>query len=467
MRTIKLLRKQHLLTALMLLSGVYLQAQVAIGADSIPQPFSALEIISNGTGGMRLPQMSTSERNALKVSFPPSATDPNKSMGLMIFNTDTKCVDTWNGSVWISNCEPISLPSKPVDPLLLTGPTIQTRGWATVDYSTGNPANFGPIRISIPAGYSVQWYDSVYNHIPELDGVTEWSSDVLYPNLLPGTYTFYARTVKDGVESLAVAATFVVCGAQVGATTWQKWMCHDLGALQEADPFVPSGDLIGHKYRSKIPDPIMTREQHMTDPDPQPNWLTHNQSWYGDVVDGNDPCYRLGGKWFMPDTIQVMDLNRYDNPHYPYQPSTGNDRVPLFRVTTPVINNTGGNVLLFRPNLPLHTNEVRETLLGFSAKNNRQADIHLMLRNKGERTVPIAINMNGTQSGTWFGILEDYPFEDFGNTTRVSGVIPPEIVWEIPQDYFPHPTTPYTTPWRNANVGLGLSVRCMRIIETP
>ena len=103
MKTIKLLKKQYLLVALMLLSGVYLQAQVTTGEDVIPQSFSALEIVSNGEKGLRLPQMSTDDRDNLVLTFGAEAT--NKAKGLMIFNTDTKCVDTWNGNDWISLCD--------------------------------------------------------------------------------------------------------------------------------------------------------------------------------------------------------------------------------------------------------------------------------------------------------------------------------------------------------------------------
>ena len=89
MRTIKLLKKQYLLAALLLLSGVCLQAQVTIGADSIPQSFSVLEIISNGKG-MRLPQMDSIQRNDLRSTSGFIAEEQGKARGLMIFNTDTK-----------------------------------------------------------------------------------------------------------------------------------------------------------------------------------------------------------------------------------------------------------------------------------------------------------------------------------------------------------------------------------------
>lgn len=79
-----------------------LLAQVTIGADVLPQPYSMLEIISNDKGGLRLPQLSSENRDALTTaSF---KADP-KAQGLAIFNTTTKCFEYWNGSRWVSLCK--------------------------------------------------------------------------------------------------------------------------------------------------------------------------------------------------------------------------------------------------------------------------------------------------------------------------------------------------------------------------
>jgi len=91
---------------LLLTSGALLNlnAQVVIstdGAEKNPQPFSLLELES-GNKGMRLPQLMTTQRDAM-------ADDDFKaselSWGLQIFNMDTKCVETWNGEKWISLCK--------------------------------------------------------------------------------------------------------------------------------------------------------------------------------------------------------------------------------------------------------------------------------------------------------------------------------------------------------------------------
>ncbi|MDR1372815.1 MAG: hypothetical protein LBJ17_06835 [Dysgonamonadaceae bacterium] len=76
-------------------------AQVTIGSLDKAQDFSILELISN-SGGLRLPQLTTVQREDL--NFGSEAT--GKAMGLQIFNTTTGCVETWNGTVWISSCIP-------------------------------------------------------------------------------------------------------------------------------------------------------------------------------------------------------------------------------------------------------------------------------------------------------------------------------------------------------------------------
>jgi uncharacterized protein (TIGR02145 family) len=84
------------LTALM--SGAALNAQVTIGYDKSPEPFSILELVSNSRG-LRLPQMTTAQRQALVFTG-----HETEALGLQIFNTTTKCVETWNGTAWIATC---------------------------------------------------------------------------------------------------------------------------------------------------------------------------------------------------------------------------------------------------------------------------------------------------------------------------------------------------------------------------
>ncbi|MDR3327536.1 MAG: hypothetical protein LBT04_05345 [Prevotellaceae bacterium] len=77
-------------------------SQVTIGADQPPQSFSVLELISNSTRGLRLPQLKENQRNALQTQIEGSAAaTKDLARGLTIYNSTRNCVQYWNGSDWI------------------------------------------------------------------------------------------------------------------------------------------------------------------------------------------------------------------------------------------------------------------------------------------------------------------------------------------------------------------------------
>lgn len=88
----KLLERIALIT-LTTVSINVLQAQINIGSNKQPETFSSLEI--NTKGGVRFSQLTTSERDVLQVI------GNELSKGLTIYNTDTKCIEYWNGINWV------------------------------------------------------------------------------------------------------------------------------------------------------------------------------------------------------------------------------------------------------------------------------------------------------------------------------------------------------------------------------
>ena len=100
------MRKQKLLyglfLAVMLVVPLLVRAQVTVGSPAQSQSFSVLEVsTANRAGGLRLPQLTTVQRDSLTTAaFKASA----KSVGLMILNTTTNCIDYWNGTRWASWC---------------------------------------------------------------------------------------------------------------------------------------------------------------------------------------------------------------------------------------------------------------------------------------------------------------------------------------------------------------------------
>jgi uncharacterized protein (TIGR02145 family) len=116
--------KTKLLSCLLsVLCYLPMQGQVTIGDGIAPQDFSVLEVSTKDTkGGLRLPQLTTDQRNAWRDYFLGTATGnpvkPSGSVtadeianapGLAIFNTDTKCYEYWNSTRWVSLCEGNSL----------------------------------------------------------------------------------------------------------------------------------------------------------------------------------------------------------------------------------------------------------------------------------------------------------------------------------------------------------------------
>ena len=124
-------------------------AQVTMGADDAPQPFSVLELVAqyktDTYGGLRLPQMDTDQRTELSDTY---GTDP-LFKGLMIYNTDYNCVEFWNSVKWISFCEGETPPTPPVphfdvDPLIL---------YFTYNQSGSGVAKFVTVDV-FPAGWT-------------------------------------------------------------------------------------------------------------------------------------------------------------------------------------------------------------------------------------------------------------------------------------------------------------------------
>lgn len=90
-----------------LFSCPLLKAQVTIGDATPPQDFSILEIVTTtlNKGGIRLPHLTTGERETLEKSATFQNEIVKKGRGLTIFNITTNCVEYWNSKKWISMCQ--------------------------------------------------------------------------------------------------------------------------------------------------------------------------------------------------------------------------------------------------------------------------------------------------------------------------------------------------------------------------
>ena len=82
-----------------------LSAQITIGSGEPPQGFSVLELISGDERGLRLPRMTTIQRDAMYDTPEFQAAKEGAAMGLMIFNLTEGCIEVWSGSCWITMCD--------------------------------------------------------------------------------------------------------------------------------------------------------------------------------------------------------------------------------------------------------------------------------------------------------------------------------------------------------------------------
>ncbi|MCC9074483.1 hypothetical protein LNQ49_23105 [Flavobacterium sp. F-65] len=94
--------RMRFLVILLLLLPVFGSGQTVIGELSEPMSYSLLEL-STATikGGIRMPQLTTIERDNLTTQ---AFVNDRKAKGLTIYNLDTKCMEYWNVSRWVSLC---------------------------------------------------------------------------------------------------------------------------------------------------------------------------------------------------------------------------------------------------------------------------------------------------------------------------------------------------------------------------
>ena len=121
---------------------------------------------------------------------------------------------------------------------------------------------------------------------------------VTKPVSLPNSFS-----IKPGWKK-NLTILFSKCGAYVGPNVWKAFMCHNLGADMDADPFTPSAAIHGAKYQwgHKPANATLSDDRYLTQKDDQNpanddrilGWNTvelPNNSWSDDATKtANDPC---------------------------------------------------------------------------------------------------------------------------------------------------------------------------------
>lgn len=94
--------KKLLFTTLCLISICVckVNAQVTIGTVEEPKSFSVLQLEGEGKKGLRVPQLTSEERDKLTDTEEFKDKMDNEAKGLVIYNKTTKTFQYWNGELW-------------------------------------------------------------------------------------------------------------------------------------------------------------------------------------------------------------------------------------------------------------------------------------------------------------------------------------------------------------------------------
>lgn len=112
---------------------------VTIGSNNPPHPSATLDIQST-TGGLALPRLTTTQRNAIQ----------NPTVGLQVYNTTTSCLDIYHNNGWKSvSC---SCNQAPPAPTLIQGPNQVCGNQSGVNYWIAPVAGATSYTWTLPSG---------------------------------------------------------------------------------------------------------------------------------------------------------------------------------------------------------------------------------------------------------------------------------------------------------------------------
>lgn len=166
------------LLLLAILFSVNMEAQMTIGGKKEPEAFSVLELLNKG--GLRLPQMTTAQRNAFAVQ------GKIAGEGLTIYNIDTKCVEYWNSKRWVSLCDGTSQATISPEPCV----NVAADG-------TGCDQKFDITDPDCPSGFNITiTAGSEYAVLSDVDNVNGSFKINFYPNETVNMHTVLVRVTS-------------------------------------------------------------------------------------------------------------------------------------------------------------------------------------------------------------------------------------------------------------------------------
>jgi len=192
-----------------------LKAQVTIGAQKAPHSYSVLELMST-KGGLRLPMLNTSERDALKLT-----PDSTEASGLVIYNTDINSVEFWSKDKWVALRDNSSFLSP------ISGNNGVTKGATGLIYSVIPVSDLATYTWTVPTDWSITSGENT-NSITVTAGTTEGPAGSITVTVNNGNYT--------ETSTLVVS---VGCPVKTVGGGWLTFMCYNLGAEDAVKSLTP------------------------------------------------------------------------------------------------------------------------------------------------------------------------------------------------------------------------------------
>jgi len=291
-----------------------LKAQVTIGSDKNPEPFSILELEATlKAGGLRLPQLDNTERLDVQSQFAADTEAAKAAIGLVIYNTETNCLEFWNGERWVSLCNGIC----PATSITISPSAKEVALYETVQLDAViSPADAPNI--------SYQWERSIDGtHWEPVTGATgatfdataTWVSDTQYRVVTTNycgdrSISNTAFITGTGTEPLAPVNVNLYVGA--------FWKANQTGerliTIQRPTvDFTTNGVSMLTEDQQAIIDGAWTAT--VLDVNNGKNWIALDTQPSADgavgtdnpTVSGNDPAFESGSTYQVPGTATYVD----------------------------------------------------------------------------------------------------------------------------------------------------------------
>ncbi len=241
---------------------------VGVGTTT-PQASAILDVTSTDKGFLP-PRMTTAQRNAIA----------NKVAGLLIYNTNTSCVEMYNGSNWISLCT--SLPSS-ILPKSLLGGNNDDRAYFGIQTADSGYVFAGTTESSLEGDVTQSNHGGIDCWIVKMSktGTIEWNRvmggsayEQLYEikQTADGGYIFCAATESSADGDITAANNgvldyWVVKLDGSGATTWDVLLGGDQSDIPASIVQTADGGYVvgGYSFSSQSGD--VTATNHSTNSD--------------------------------------------------------------------------------------------------------------------------------------------------------------------------------------------------------